>query len=457
MTEVDYCNSQPWYGTRLNENSSNFCGYITLDGEGENNFYVSRSSATTRGAGVLFFISAYATCMIGSLTLTYFFLLHYWYIPFALPFLILSQLFLQFILFFYSDYFCRLGFIVYAQMPGTDIVQTCFCSICDWILLLCYFVSWTAALVVIAPVFSTYRKLSVFPVSKNVLIASLNAKPHQQTSFIHFHPSVTFDFNIANGMLLNTERLEDSDINLFQKPYEMENRFVYSEKTDEFVLRFPYDANVWNSNTQLKIPFSLKKLLLKKFRKQLKLAPKNETLKYWKTSTFTPKNMENIQQIVNRKNFIHRLWPHISSGIFDDAIVACRLLQDRPKYFSFPSKSSANKKSINVWAVCSDAAIISCSCSGFKAPRLLKPYLCDNSHLCGMQIDKNMAHYGNIIQLIRSTKTLYNISQSSEDIFICLDNPEVMIFVYSCFFVCVDAPFNLLYSLGVSTIETCLI
>jgi hypothetical protein len=235
---------------------------------------------------------------------------------------------------------------VYAQMPGTDIVQTCFCSICDWLLLLSYFVSWTAALVVIAPVFSTYRQISVFPVIKNVFIATLLAKPHQQTSFIHFHPSVTFDLKVANAMLLNIEGLEESHVRLFQKPYEIKNSFVYSEKAEEFVLRFPYDAKIWDSNTKLKIPFALENFLFKKFQKPLKLASKNETLKYWKT-TFQ-QNKKKLDETSYRKNYIHRLWPHISSGIFDDAIVACRLLRDAPNYLSFPSINNAKEPSMNV-------------------------------------------------------------------------------------------------------------
>lgn len=323
--------------------------------------------------GATKFLSVFTTLEVGFLVLTYFFLTCYWVVPFLLPGMFIAQLFLQFILFLYSDYFCRVAYRITWRFPFTASTHQYFCSICDWLLIFCFFLSWSAALIVAAPVFAPWRNFLVFPEKYDVQIAQLRAgmfgpSSADPASALYFHRDVGIQSR-AVAMLIPSAVPTSSDID-----------FPAARATNGFSAGAAEKlAAIWDTD------------------------------------------------------YGHRVWPNLWLGNQVNSTVGAVLLEDagwRSRLSGGVGRESASSVStvpaINVWSVCSDAATLDCGCYGTKLTHIVRPPRCANGNLCGVEMLPGMGVQTSVRRLVHEAKKTLDIPMATKDRFICLTDPALM-------------------------------
>lgn len=290
-----------------------------------------------------------------------------------------SQLFLQFVLLFYSDYFCRLAYTVYWRCPGTHQFRYCFCSICDWLLVFSYFVSWCAALIILAPVFSTWRKITVFPPAYDLYVSSMLSTPLERHSFLYFHPSVSLNQSTSCAMLLPTTALVSDAVaedHILSAHWASSSASAFRQS----LMLFPSVSHSFSSpvtqiplflSPQISSTSAFINLNASSSRFQTtgasqlqnanadgpRAASQNSKTGWPVASTdgeaYVQKN-QSLSLDIKQKNYAHRLWPNMWLGTIPNATVGAALLSDNwiHRTFRYPfsqqSTTSVTSDGVNV-------------------------------------------------------------------------------------------------------------
>lgn len=215
----------------------------------------------------------------------------------------ISQLFLQFILLLYSDFFCRSAIKIIWRCPRTTTYRQCVFSFCDWLLVFCFFVSWCSSIIIIAPVFQTFHRLSIYPSIHDLRISSIT-NPYflQSKSTLYFHPSVHVNMSSAAATFILTSAIPAYDATI------------------------QYDTATF-ATTQLHYQHKEKK------------SPLIDDISL---------NVQNPFQTKN--NYAHRLWPNIWLGSIHNATAGAVLLIDSWVYRledHFIGKKTTNKPNVS--------------------------------------------------------------------------------------------------------------
>lgn len=243
---------------------------------------------------------SFTSVQIGFSIVTYLFLDYYWVVPFLLPLMFSTQLFLQFVLLLYSDFFCRLVLKFSWRWSRSQPYTDCLFSVCDWVLLFCFFISWCNALIILAPVFNTWHRFLIYPPWHDVHLSSINTSPKslQHTSAIYFHPTVHLNATSATAAFIPTTAMlpPTQAINLsFGRRMLGDDSAMVSINNALDLQREPALDLLGFENATVRVS-----------------SPKSSPLDHYD----------------EHSNYAHRLWPNLYLGMVHNATVGAVLLSD---------------------------------------------------------------------------------------------------------------------------------